>query len=104
MEFFAMRAVILALVAVLAVTGMAAARDCAGQGSEGVLSFESWTLSANGKAQVELAYRLDDDKVRTLLQGHLYFQIGSDDVLADAAIAIEDAGGVAERGSTTVTL
>ena len=100
----AMRAMILGLVAILAVTGGAAARGCDGQGSEQVLSLDAWAFSSSGKSQVELSYRLDDEKAVTLLQAHVYFQIAPDDVLADAAIDLANAAGVPESGVEPITL
>ena len=100
----AMRAMILGLVAMLAVTGGATARDCNGQGSVQVLSLDGWAFSSGGKSQVELSYRLDDDKTATLLQAHVYFQIAPDEVLADAAIDLANAAGVPESGVEPITL
>jgi hypothetical protein len=101
----AMRAVILGLVAMLAVTGEAAARDCSGQGSGRYLSVEEWAFSSSsGKSQVDLSYRLDDEKTATMLQGHVYFQIAPDDVLADAAIELANAVGVPASGVEPITL
>lgn len=100
----AMRAIILGLVALLTVTGGAAARDCSGQGSERFLSVDDWAFSSSGKSQVDLSYRLDDEKVATLLEAHVYFQIAPDDVLADAAINLANAEGVPDSGVEPVTL
>lgn len=78
-----MRALVVGLMAIVAVTSGAAARDCAGQGSERLLIFDDWAISSSGKSQVDLSYRFEDEKTATLLQGHVYFQIAPDDVLAD---------------------
>ncbi|MET3901034.1 hypothetical protein ABIB57_005002 [Devosia sp. UYZn731] len=93
-----MRVVILGLVAMLASMGVAEARDCSGQGSEHVLKFDTWAISNSGKVQVDLNYRLDAEKPVTLLQGHVYFQIAPDDVLADAAIDLTNSAGVPVAG------
>jgi hypothetical protein len=100
----AMRAMILGVVAILAVTGGAAARDCSGQGSEQVLSLDGWTFSSSGKSQVELSYRLDVEKAATLLRAHVYFLIAPDAVLADAAIELANVAGVPESGVEPITL
>ncbi|MDB5530345.1 MAG: hypothetical protein JWR51_3448 [Devosia sp.] len=99
-----MRAVIFGLAAILAVTGGAAARDCSGQGSARYLSVVDWGFSSGGKSQVDLSYRLDDEKIATQLQGHVYFQIAPDEVLADAAIDLANVAGVPNNGVEPVAL
>jgi len=98
-----MRTMILSLMAVMAVVDTAQARDCSGQGSDSVLTFDQWSISTTGKSQVELSYRLDSDKPTTLVQGHVYFQVGND-VLADTAIDVADADRVAKIGVARVAL
>ncbi|MDB5585935.1 MAG: hypothetical protein JWP26_905 [Devosia sp.] len=99
-----MRVVILGLLAMLAVTGVAEARDCSGQGSARVLQFDDWAVSNSGKVQVDLSYRLDAEKPVTVLQGHVYFQIAPDDVLADAAIDLTNSAGMPDSGDQAITL
>ncbi|MGV8954734.1 MAG: hypothetical protein ACOH2M_26795 [Cypionkella sp.] len=97
-----MRSIVLGLAMVAAMTGIAEARDCSGQGSAGVVSIEQWLLLGGG--QVEVSYHLHNDKPATRLGGHVYFQIVPDDVLADAAIALDNPAGIAERGTSTMEL
>jgi hypothetical protein len=96
-----MRAVILGLAIVVATMGIAEAHDCSGQGSVQVLTIDHWDL--NGR-QVEVSYQLHDDKVATILEAHVYFQIAADDVLADAAISLANDSGIPPQGSSTLTL
>jgi hypothetical protein len=100
----AMRVVILGLVAILAVTGVAEARDCSGQGSGRPLTFDDWAVSSSGKSQVDMTYRLNGEKAVTQLQAHVYFQIAPDDVLAEAAIDLANAAGAPDSGIETITL
>ena len=99
-----MRGLIYCAVALLALPGAAQARDCSGQGSPQVLTFEDWRLLPDAGGAVELTYRLNEDKPVTLLAAHVYFEIGPDQVPADAALELADAAGLAPGGTATLTL
>ena len=99
-----MRAVILSVAMAVATMGIAEAHDCSGQGSMQILTIEGWELLDGTKSQVEVSYRLHDDKVPTTLEAHVYFQVEPDDVLADAAISLKNDAGIPDQGSSTLTL
>jgi hypothetical protein len=88
----------------LALTGAAEARDCSGQGSARVLTLEHWLLVPDGSGAVELTYRLNEDKLATLVAAHVYFEVDSDSVPADAALELVDAAGLAPGGTAVLTV
>jgi hypothetical protein len=92
-----MHAIILGLAMALVAGTAAQARDCSGQGSQTVLSFEDWTVSRPDRS-VALIYSLGEDKAVTLLRAHLYFQDAAGAVLADAALTLGGTDVVARRG------
>ena len=99
-----MRAVILSVAMAVATMGIAEAHDCSGQGSVQILTIEGWSLPEGSKSQVEVNYQVHSEKVATILEAHVYFQIEPDDVLADAPISLTNDSGIPEEGSSILTL
>ena len=99
-----MRGLIWGMVAVLALAGAVQAKDCSGQGSAQVLTFEDWVLVPHGNGAVELTYRLHEDKPVTRMQAHVYLEIGPDDVAADAGLELVDPAGLTPGGTATLTV